>query len=213
MTYTKDYYAVLGLDAQRQKPTQISSTDIRRAYKLALLAAHPDKQATTTTTTTTSQTTPQQQQQHTIDNIKEAYAKLSHPQTKRDYDASMLANPGLLSRDHDAASICGVAVGPSAPAFLSGLDVLDLSDFDVWDPRSRVEGLLPEDGGGGGGGGDGARGEGLMVWTRACRCGFAQGYRICEEELEDAVGRGEGEVLVGCGGCSLWVRVGFGVED
>jgi diphthamide biosynthesis protein 4 len=26
------------------------------------------------------------------------------------------------------------------------------------------------------------------------------------------VQRGDQEVLVGCGGCSLWVRVGFGVE-
>jgi diphthamide biosynthesis protein 4 len=52
-----------------------------------------------------------------------------------------------------------------------------------------------------------------MEWTRACRCGMEKGYTILEEELEDAEQRGEGEVLVGCEGCSLWVRVGFGVED
>ena len=52
-----------------------------------------------------------------------------------------------------------------------------------------------------------------MQWTRACRCGAEAGFRILESELEDAEGRGEKEVLVGCEGCSLWVRVGFDVEE
>lgn len=55
-------------------------------------------------------------------------------------------------------------------------------------------------------------GEGEIIWTRACRCGAEQGFRIREAELEAAEGRGEREVLVGCEGCSLWVRVGFDVE-
>jgi diphthamide biosynthesis protein 4 len=56
-------------------------------------------------------------------------------------------------------------------------------------------------------------GDGQMEWTRSCRCGAEKGFRILEEELEDAEKRGEKEVLVGCEGCSLWVRVGFEVEE
>lgn len=52
------------------------------------------------------------------------------------------------------------------------------------------------------------------TWTRAChRCGADPGFSIEEEALEAAEERGEGEVLVGCGGCSLWVRVEFGVVE
>lgn len=52
-----------------------------------------------------------------------------------------------------------------------------------------------------------------MQWTRPCRCGAEKGFRILESELESAEARGEREVLVGCEGCSLWVRVGFDVEE
>ena len=53
----------------------------------------------------------------------------------------------------------------------------------------------------------------MLFRSRACRCGADKGFMILEEELEDAEGRGEKEVLVGCEGCSLWVRVGFDVEE
>jgi diphthamide biosynthesis protein 4 len=46
-------------------------------------------------------------------------------------------------------------------------------------------------------------------YTKACRCGEEEGFVISEEELESAVGDGLNEVLVGCGGCSLWWRVAF----
>jgi diphthamide biosynthesis protein 4 len=52
---------------------------------------------------------------------------------------------------------------------------------------------------------------GTGVWYRSCRCGNERGYLISERDLErEAEHR---EVAVGCGGCSLWVRVGFQVVD
>ena len=46
------------------------------------------------------------------------------------------------------------------------------------------------------------------VWYRGCRCGDEKGFEVREENLEE--GQTDGEVAVGCKGCSLWLRVLFG---
>ena len=48
-------------------------------------------------------------------------------------------------------------------------------------------------------------------WYRGCRCGEERGFEVREEDLEH-VGD-EGEVVVGCRGCSLWLRVLFGIVE
>ncbi|MCJ1233868.1 Diphthamide biosynthesis protein 4 [Varicellaria rhodocarpa] len=45
------------------------------------------------------------------------------------------------------------------------------------------------------------------VWFRACRCGNKRGYLVTERELEKEIHNGE--VIVGCGGCSLSLKVMF----
>jgi diphthamide biosynthesis protein 4 len=52
-----------------------------------------------------------------------------------------------------------------------------------------------------------------ISWRRACRCGDSAGYVITEWELEDIMDKGEREVVVLCRGCSLGVRILFGVVD
>lgn len=204
MAYTKDYYATLNLSASSS--SEHTSQDLRRAYKLALLSAHPDKNNTS------------QQQQHTIDQIKEAYSVLSDASTRAEYDTYLRLHPEIIGKGELGIG----ARGEVSSDFILGLEVLDLSDFDVLDPGFKFSNPMPittsstsaEQG-------NDEEMEveveiernGQMEWTRACRCGDERGYVILEEELEDAEGRGEGEVLVGCGGCSLWVRVGFGVEE
>jgi diphthamide biosynthesis protein 4 len=189
MAYTKNYYTILGLEAPSPgPPSDPSSTaqQVRRAYKLALLATHPDRAAAQGT--------------YTVDDVKEAYAILSNPQSRAEYNEWVLRHPGEMTEQ-------GRRQGGTAPSlssdFLLGLELLDLSDFDVLDPKFEF---------GGEGEGEG-EGEGQMEWTRACRCGAERGFRIAEEELVDAEAAGEKEVLVGCEGCSLWVRVGFEVEE
>ncbi|KXL42577.1 hypothetical protein M433DRAFT_460721 [Acidomyces richmondensis BFW] len=49
------------------------------------------------------------------------------------------------------------------------------------------------------------------MWSRSCRCGEDKGFIATETELEKHVD--EGELIVGCRGCSLWLRVLFSVED
>ena len=59
---------------------------------------------------------------------------------------------------------------------------------------------------------------GQAAWTRPCRCGDKRGYCMIESDLEKAAEVQEGkqedmrEILVGCQGCSLLIRVVFGVE-
>ena len=78
--------------------------------------------------------------------------------------------------------------------FRTGVEVVDLDDLVF---LADVKG----------GGDDGQEG----IWYRGCRCGDERGFEVHEEDLEEAVG--EGEVSVGCKGCSLWLRVLFGVLE
>lgn len=47
------------------------------------------------------------------------------------------------------------------------------------------------------------------IWYRSCRCGDERGFLIREVDLEEAAE--EAEISVGCRGCSLWLKVLFGV--
>jgi diphthamide biosynthesis protein 4 len=49
------------------------------------------------------------------------------------------------------------------------------------------------------------------VWSRGCRCGETNGFTVSELELEKQLD--EGEIIVGCKGCSLWLRILFGLEE
>ncbi|MCJ1406634.1 Diphthamide biosynthesis protein 4 [Ptychographa xylographoides] len=68
---------------------------------------------------------------------------------------------------------------------LSGLDTVDLDDleFDSVDE----------------------------IWYRRCRCGNQRGYLVTEADLEKEVEHGE--LITGCGGCSLWLKVVFQSVD
>ncbi|PPJ59872.1 hypothetical protein CBER1_04962 [Cercospora berteroae] len=49
------------------------------------------------------------------------------------------------------------------------------------------------------------------VWRRPCRCGSEPAFVVTEAELETNVEFGE--LITGCKGCSLWLKVMFTVED
>jgi diphthamide biosynthesis protein 4 len=188
MSYSKNHYAILGIQLPEpgsSATASISPAELRRAYKLALLGAHPDKSTST-------------QGIYTVDDVKEAYSVLSDTKQAAQYHEWILRNPSAIASSGQQQQ-AGSGVSSD---FVLGLELLDLSDFDVLDPGFEFDGEGE------------VGGEKQVEWTRACRCGDDKGFRILEEELvevQDEGGNG-GEVLVGCGGCSLWVRVGFGVE-
>ena len=71
-----------------------------------------------------------------------------------------------------------------------GLETVDLDDMNF---------AAGDDDGGG-------------IYWRGCRCGEAMAYEIHEKELEAYAE--EGEIVTGCQGCSLWLRVLFAsIED
>ncbi|OKL56542.1 Diphthamide biosynthesis protein 4 [Talaromyces atroroseus] len=73
-------------------------------------------------------------------------------------------------------------------AFHTGLEVVDLEDMGYQD--------------------DGHEGS-SSYWYRGCRCGDEKGFIVTEDELETEAQHGE--ILVGCRGCSLWMKVLFAV--
>jgi diphthamide biosynthesis protein 4 len=232
MAYTRNYYLVLGLDTPSSTTTtnqSISPNDIRTAYKSALLAAHPDSVLKRGLHTNGDTRGKEYTKEWTVDDIKEAYAILGHVDRRRDFDKWLMNNKDGWGRAGQGEG--GGLINTLGPDFILGLEVLDLEDFTVVDPlpassppsptshshshaysdadrfqdaddemesESGKEAEMEEETTG-------------IQWTRACRCGADTGFRITEEELEEASRRGEKEVLVGCEGCSLWVRVGFEV--
>ncbi|KAF2630870.1 hypothetical protein BU25DRAFT_488991 [Macroventuria anomochaeta] len=183
MAYTKNYYHILGLrvPGPGSPAPRPKAPDLRRAYRNALLAAHPDKQGQGAGANGL----------YSVDDVKEAYRVLDDEKRRREYDGWVLRNPHILNT-HGVHSKIGRGDGGGQTLnqdFILGLELLDLGDFEEQEGGVEAE------------------------WTRACRCGDEKGFRILEDDLEDAERRGEKEVLVGCGGCSLWVRVGFDVEE
>ncbi|KAF1845775.1 uncharacterized protein K460DRAFT_284360 [Cucurbitaria berberidis CBS 394.84] len=190
-SYTKNYYHILGLEAPSWgTKDQGPAVEVRRAYKIALLTAHPDK---------TRAATPKTKAAYTVDDVKEAYMVLADRTRKAEYDNWLLHNGDTLHSSLPLSTSSHLRE-PSTD-FILGLELLDLSDFDVVETTGTTTTPSTEEG------------TGAMEWTRPCRCGADKGFRILEEELEDAETRGEKEVLVGCEGCSLWLRVAFDVEE
>jgi diphthamide biosynthesis protein 4 len=53
--------------------------------------------------------------------------------------------------------------------------------------------------------------EDSQTWSRQCRCGSSPAFVVEEAELENHVEYGE--LITGCKGCSLWLKVLFSVAD
>ncbi|KAF7597293.1 hypothetical protein BBP40_008137 [Aspergillus hancockii] len=71
--------------------------------------------------------------------------------------------------------------------FHTGLEVVDLEDLACDDAQDPA------------------------LWYRSCRCGDERGFLVTEEDLEREAEHGE--IVIGCRGCSLWMKILFAVED
>jgi diphthamide biosynthesis protein 4 len=153
---TPDYYTILNLATRKLDPS-LSPSEVKAAYKRALLQHHPDKSASAP------------KSGFTVDSIALAYKILSSPALKTEYDLGLqTARP----KNDDKV-------------FRTGLDTVDLDDLTYDEAKE--------------------------IWTRGCRCGDDGGFVVTEAELE--LNAEDGELIIGCRGCSLWLRVLFGVED
>jgi len=71
--------------------------------------------------------------------------------------------------------------GPQRDEFQTGIEAVDLDDLEYHDEEG--------------------------CWFRACRCGNERGFLLTEDDLDEA--SDHGEVVAGCAGCSLWIKVHF----
>lgn len=107
-----------------------------------------------------------------------------------------LSSPKLKS-DYDrelalSAKAQQAVGGKDGEIFRTGVEVVDLDDLEYEEDRKTGE----------------------TTWFRGCRCGDDRGYVIKEYDLEEASKEGnEGELWAGCAGCSLWLKVLFGVVE
>ncbi|KAL2351757.1 Diphthamide biosynthesis protein 4 [Cryomyces antarcticus] len=98
-----------------------------------------------------------------------------------------LSDPSLRAdydRDLRLQFLSAVQPDTRERTFHSGLETVDLDELNFDEAKS--------------------------VWTRGCRCGQEQGFVVIEEELEKEAEFGE--LVTGCRGCSLWLRVLFQTE-
>lgn len=186
-----DYYQILGLPFPSSSGT-LSKQQIKLAYHKALLKHHPDKARALSQETHSSKNDP-------------SVRPLSTSPTPRPSDTQQrtytideittayktLSTPSLRA-EYDRTLRLDRSKAPghreAGDVFHTGLEVVDLEDMAC----------------------DESDGDNL-VWYRGCRCGDERGFLVGERELEREVEAGE--IVVGCRGCSLWLKVLFAVED
>ncbi|EEH18156.2 hypothetical protein PABG_00719 [Paracoccidioides brasiliensis Pb03] len=226
---TPTHYLILNLPYPPPQP--LPKPAVKLAYHRALLKHHPDKAraATSTSLSKPALTTcasniansgpqctnrtaqaassvaatapvddangkdiPYDLHRYTVDQITRAYKILSDPVARAEYDRSLRLlgiNGSRYGHGH-----CG-SDGDDTD-FRTGMEVFDLDDMEIGN-------VLGSDTGTGDSGGG--------MWYHACRCGEEKGFLVLEEDLEREAE--EGEVVVGCCGCSLWAKIVFAVED
>ncbi|EAW10377.1 diphthamide biosynthesis protein 4 [Aspergillus clavatus NRRL 1] len=181
-TITHDHDYYEILNLPYSPSTALSKQQLKLAYHKALLQHHPDK------TPSAEPPTPTQAKATptvTIDAITAAYKTLSDPALRAEYDRlRRLDRASAVGRG--PAGENAAAAAAAAAAFHTGLEVVDLEDLECEERE------------------DGAR------WFRGCRCGDERGFLVTEADLEKEVE--QGEVVIGCRGCSLWMKILFAVE-
>jgi len=181
-TKPPNYYTILNLSTRKHDPT-LTPSEVKVAYKRALLQHHPDKRASSKDSPTPSKS----DNRITIDSVALAYKILSSPALKAEYDLALQTS--RRSRNNCDANSDSDSEEDNEEIFRTGLETVDLDDLDfVEESDSGKE----------------------ETWTRGCRCGDDGGFVVTEKELE--ANAEDGEIIVGCRGCSLWLRVLFGVE-
>lgn len=195
---TPNYYTTLNLASRKYDPT-LTPAEVKTAYKRALLQHHPDKKTSSASTPPSSQSSrPNNRPNITIDSIALAYKILSSPSLKAEYDLALQTSRRSRNNNNNNNTVNtsnsdsdSEDEEESDEIFRTGLETVDLDDLEFVE---RSDNSKSEE----------------ETWTRACRCGDDGGFVVTEKELE--ANAEDGEVIVGCRGCSLWLRVLFGVE-
>lgn len=185
-----DYYQILGLPFPSSSSSP-SKQQIKLAYHKALLRHHPDKSRAiaqeTLAKSDSSMLSAASSLARTVDSNRQKTYTIDEITTAY----KTLSTPSLRAEYDRALRLDRAKASQhreTGDVFHTGLEVVDLEDLAC--DESDAENL---------------------VWYRGCRCGDERGFLVGESELEkEAEG---GEIVVGCRGCSLWLKVLFAVEN
>ncbi|KAL4960412.1 diphthamide biosynthesis protein 4 [Aspergillus stella-maris] len=191
-TGTPDHYDILNLPfPPPSNSTGYTKQQLKVAYHKALLKHHPDKAPSAAAVARESQNLP---------SLPETDSTYTHNGKRITIDAittayKTLSDPVLRAEYDrvlrlDQSRIGGGGHGKGDAVFHTGLEVVDLEDLDC---------------------DEGAGQDGMDVWYRGCRCGDERGFLVSEGDLEREAEHGE--VVVGCRGCSLYMKILFAVQD
>lgn len=179
-------------------PTSPSKQQLKLAYHKALLKHHPDKASSVTSDSalqSQSQSQSQSQQSQHPNTSLSSPRSASAPSYTIDQITTAyktLSDPQLRAEYDrglrlDREKAVGHGQGKNGAVFHTGLEVVDLEDLGCDEEGQKV------------------------VWYRGCRCGDDRGFLVTEDELEREAEHGE--IVVGCRGCSLWMKVLFAVDE
>ncbi|CAG7922725.1 unnamed protein product [Penicillium olsonii] len=182
-TPSVDFYEILSLPFAASTSTAPSKQQIKLAYHKALLKHHPDKAGGIAKDTALKSTAVPS---------TNANGGSSGPYTIDQITTAYktISDPVLRAEYDRTLRLDRLKVAErekTADVFHTGLEVVDLED------------LACDEGAGG------------DVWYRGCRCGDERGFSVTEDDLEREAEHGE--LVIGCRGCSLWLKILFAVED
>ncbi|KAJ5287781.1 diphthamide biosynthesis protein 4 [Penicillium angulare] len=183
----RDYYQILNIPFTSSSAT-LSKQQIKLAYHKALLKHHPDKAATVTQDSGI--------QGSTFASSNDSSSMSNNDARTYTIDEITTAYKTLLDPQQRAEYDRTLRLDrqrsteKTGDVFHTGLEIVDLEDL------ACDEGDATND---------------LAVWYRGCRCGDDRGFLVTEDDLEREAEHGE--IVIGCRGCSLWLKILFAVED
>ncbi|KAJ5550400.1 hypothetical protein N7461_005098 [Penicillium sp. DV-2018c] len=188
-TCSVDFYEILSLPFTGSSSKVLSKQQIKLSYHKALLKHHPDKAGAVARETglnegTTSTSTPNSFFARSGDNSRQPY---TIDQITAAYKT--LSDPVLRAEYDRSLRLDRLKVAErekTGDVFHTGLEVVDLEDLSC------------------------EEGEAGDCWYRGCRCGDERGFLVNEEDLGREAEHGE--IIIGCRGCSLWLKVLFAVD-
>ncbi|KAJ5406441.1 heme peroxidase [Penicillium sp. CMV-2018d] len=174
--------------------TVLSKQQIKIAYHKALLKHHPDKAGAVAretglsgSTNPTPTSTPNPLFANSDGNSSRQLYTIDQITTAY----KTLSDPALRAEYNRSLRLDRLKVAErekTGDVFHTGLEIVDLEDLACEEA-------------------EGADGD---CWYRGCRCGDERGFLVNEEDLEREAEHGE--IIIGCRGCSLWLKILFAVE-
>ncbi|KAJ5774131.1 hypothetical protein N7457_009027 [Penicillium paradoxum] len=191
MSYSVDLYEILSLPSTGSSSTVLSKQQIKIAYHKALLQHHPDKASAIAKETVLNGSTASK----STSNSFSARSDGKPPRQLYTIDQitaayKTLSDPALRAEYNRSLRLDRLKVAErekTGDVFHTGLEIVDLEDLAC----------------------DEAEGDEGDCWYRGCRCGDERGFLVNEEDLEREAEHGE--IIIGCRGCSLWLKILFAV--